>query len=115
MESSKFSSFGSFKIKENKKELELELKILKESLKIDMPAGDYKVLEKKIKKVEKKLSNLELEVEATVAGDIASTQTNLFANCTGKEDCECGKCQILRKEKLKESKIFSPFEKIFGA
>jgi len=108
--------FSSFKNKKNKSEIELELKILKESLdESELTAGDYKVLEKKILKLESELERLELELEATVVGDIATTQTNLFADCTGKEDCECGKCQLLRKKKLQESKEFSPFANIFGA
>lgn len=107
--------FSSFKNKKDKSELELELKILKESLDKDLPAGDIKVIEKKISKIEKTIQDLELKLETTVAGDIATTQMNLFANCTGKEDCECGKCQLLRKEKLKESKEFSPFAGVFGA
>jgi len=107
--------FSSFKNKKDKSELELELKILKESLDKDLPAGDIKVIEKKVSKIEKTIQDLELKLETTVAGDIATTQMNLFANCTGKEDCECGKCQLLRKEKLKESKEFSPFAGVFGA
>ena len=107
--------FSSFKNKKDKSELELELKILKESLDSDLPAGDIKVLEKKISRLEKNLQELELKLEDTVSADIATTQMNLFANCTGKEDCECGKCQLLRKEKLKESKEFSPFASVFGA
>ena len=107
--------FSSFKNKKDKSELELELKILKESLDKDLPVGDIKVIEKKISKIEKTIQDLELKLETTVAGDIATTQMNLFANCTGKEDCECGKCQLLRKEKLKESKEFSPFAGVFGA
>jgi len=107
--------FSSFKNEQNKKELEVELKVLKESLGDDLPSGDKIVLEKKISRLEKKLRELEIKLEDTVAGDIATTQMNLFANCTGKEDCECGKCQLLRKEKLKESKEFSPFAAVFGA
>lgn len=107
--------FTSFKNKKDKAELEIELKVLKESLDKGLPAGDVKVLEKKIAKLEKTIQDLDLKLEDTTAGDIATTQMNLFANCTGKEDCECGKCQLLRKEKLKESKEFSPFAGVFGA
>lgn len=107
--------FSSFKIEKEKREVELELKILKESINEDLSTGDRKILENKIQKLEKKLEELTTKLESTVSADIATTQMNLFADCTGKEDCECGRCQLLRKEKLKESKEFSPFAKVFGS
>jgi len=107
--------FSSFRKEKDKKELEVELKVLKESLNNELSRGDRVVLEKKISKLEKEIQELKVKLEDTTTSDIANTQMNLFANCTGKNDCKCGKCQLLRKEKLKESKEFSPFASIFGA
>ena len=107
--------FSSFKAEKDKREIELELEILKKSINEDMPKGDKIILENKIKKLENKLKDIELKLETTVASDIATTQMNLFANCTGKEDCECGKCQLLRRKQLQESQEFSPFARIFGS
>ena len=80
-----------------------------------MSREDVQIIESKIEKLRDKLKKLEVKLEDTTSGDIANTQMNLFANCSKQEDCMCGKCQIMRKERLRESNAFSPFANIFGA
>jgi len=109
--------FNSFKkkktITESKNELELELKILESSLEsaADLTTGDRTIIEKKIISVQGKIELL----ENTVAGDIAVATTD-FSLCSGKEDCECGKCALLKRPELKEAVIkASPFTGFFGS
>ena len=105
-------SFNSYKNKQSKTELETELRVLENSITDDMPNGDKKVVEKRISKIKGRIELL----DSTVSADIAVTATNLMAPCTGKPDCECQKCKLLRRDdialKVNESISFGRFFEI---
>jgi len=90
--------FKSFKKSESVSELKIELKVLESSINEDMPAGDKKVIEKKIAQLQEKIKLF----DSTVAGDIAIATTD-FSLCSGEDGCECGKCQILKRPELREA------------
>jgi len=87
-----------------------KLEILKELTNSDLPKGDRRVLENKLKKIEEKIKDLE---ETTTAADIAPTMTNLL----DKDECpkkRKRKQKMLRRpelnvEELEESISFSDF------
>ena len=101
--------FNSYKNNQSKSELETELKVIENSITDEMPTGDVKVLEKRINKIKGQIELL----DSTVSADIAMTTTNLMAPCTGKPDCECQKCKLLRRDdvalKVNESVSFGHF------
>jgi len=106
-----FSSFKNDKDTTSKKdELQVELNILENSLE-GLTGGDLKIIEKKIIKIQGKIELL----ENTVSADIAQTTDNFFTDCSNDEKCECGKCNLLRRKDLSESKEFTPFGGFFGA
>ena len=70
--------FKSFKKTGSVNELKVELKILENSINEEMPAGDKKIIEKKIIKLQ---GEIEL-MDSTVAGDVAMATTD-FSLCSG--------------------------------
>ena len=83
-------------LNENTKEsIQVEIKVLENSINDEMPKGDRVVIENRIKKLQREI----LAVEDTVSADIANVETNLMAPCTGKSGCGCQKCKLLRREK----------------
>jgi len=90
-------------------DIQVEIKVLENSINDEMPNGDKIVIENRIKKLKREI----LAVEDTVAGDIAGVETNLMAPCTGKAGCTCQKCKLLRREKpaltVNESMSFGNF------
>ena len=103
--------FSAFKEKKTKQELEVELRVLENSLNDDLPKGDKVIIEKKIEKIKQKLEAF----ESTVAGDIAVATNNLMSDCTGKPDCDCQKCRLLKRDPVAEAVQEEPiFGKLFG-
>ena len=93
----------------NKETIQVEIKVLENSINDEMPAGDKKIIENKIKKLKREI----LAVEDTVAGDIANVETNLMATCTNKANCKCHKCNLLKRKdadvQVSESMSFGNF------
>ncbi len=109
--------FNSYAVKAKYKDkTKDELLDIKEQIEIDLEAdlsrGDIRILEKEINHINQTINLM----ETTSAGDVAAAATNMLAPCTGKPDCDCQKCMLLRDDKtakkLAESTGFGSF---FGA
>lgn len=104
-------SFSSYKEKKDRETIEVELRVLEDSITDDMPAGDRKVIENRIEKLKKEIEVL----EDTTSADIAGVERNLFAPCKNNPECECQKCKLLRKDKIAEAvQKASSFSNFFG-
>lgn len=111
-----FNNFEAFSIQNKYKgKSKEELQEMADALVIDLESaskGDARIIEKELNKIQ---GAIEL-IDSTVAGDVAMATSNMFATCTGKEDCECGKCSILRRKDIQESmEDTSPFSSFFGS
>ena len=91
--------FVSFKETKTKEELEVEIRVLEDSINDEMLAGDKRVIENRINKLK---GALELS-DSTVAGDIAVATNNLMSDCTDKAGCECQKCKLLKRDPIAEA------------
>ena len=92
-------SFLSFKEQKTKDELQVELRVLENSITDDMSKGDKQVIENRINKLK---GQIELQ-DSTVAGDIAMATNNLMSDCSGKSDCDCQKCKLLKRDPIAEA------------
>lgn len=92
-------SFSSFKKTTTKQELEVEIRVLENSITDDMPSGDKKIIENRISKLK---GEIDLK-DSTVAGDIAVATNNLMTDCSGKKECDCQKCKLLRRDPIAEA------------
>lgn len=91
--------FATFKENKSKEELEVEIRVLENSITDDMPTGDKRVIENRINKLK---GEVEIK-DSTVAGDIAVATNNLMSDCTEKAGCECQKCKLLKRDPIAEA------------
>lgn len=110
-----FNNFEAFSIQNKYKDKSREeLLEISSNLTVDLGVanrGEARVIEKELHKIQ---SAIEL-IDSTVAGDIAMATTNMFADCSGDDKCECGKCSILKRKDIREGlEASSPFMGFFG-
>ena len=92
-------SFSSFKEQKTKEELQVEIRVLENSITDDMAKGDKKIIENRINKLK---GQMELQ-DSTVAGDIAMATNNLMTDCKGEAGCDCQKCKLLKRDPIAEA------------
>lgn len=74
-------------------------------------AGDAKIIEKEIARIFEAIAL----IDSTEAGDIAGVERNLFSDCKNTPNCDCSRCETLRRKDLHESmKKQSPFYNFFS-